>query len=1413
MNRMRGECQKIVWAFLSLFVLQTVHADSVVVFNEVMYNAGPGVVQEWVELYNQQAIDVDISRWSIQGGFEYAFPEGTFIAGRGYLVVALVPDMETFDGLSGIVHGPFHGRLSNAGETLRLINNSGRTMDVLEYGDRGEWPVAPDGSGVSLAKRHVNLPSGAASHWTWSRQIAGTPGLFNFDPEAIPAPTPNSVVRTVRVFQAAAVTAWPTLAFNEVQGLDPMLFWVELVNYGSKAIQLEDLALVCTGDVGSYYRLGREVLLPGAYLVIGEVELGFRPKDEKLFLYSADRASILDAVRVDASHRGRRTPGLGPWCYPSLVTPGFVNQFDFNRDIVINEIFYHGPESPESADLYEPRSLLTPGAAALTLVPQDDVLGTDWTGGDSGFDDTAWTHGVGGTTGVGYELGIGYEGDIGTDIAAQMLGKARSVYIRIPFDVAQTAVVDAMTLNMKYDDGFVAYLNGQEVARANAPAVLGADAFATAGHEADSFEPFEVTRFQDSLRVGRNILAIHGLNRTVNSSDLLFLPELVVLQAVSPHREAASSAEEWIELYNRGTGPVDLSGWRMDRGIRYEFTAGTVMRPAEHLVIARDSQWLADQYPDVRIVGDYTGKLSNSGERLGLVDARGNPVDELHYYDDAPWPAYADGHGASLELRDPQSDNAHVSAWCASDQGARSTWKTYVYRGIAQSSAVGPDGQWQEFVLGLLDAGEVLLDDISVVEAPDGAARPLIQNSNFESGTPDTWRLLGNHRHSEVVVDPDNPNNHVLHLKATGPTGHMHNHAETTLAQNRSIGNGREYEISFRAKWIGGSNQLNTRLYFNRLARTTLIDVPAQHGTPGRINTCLENMGPVLQDLHHVPAVPLANESVAVSVRVQDPDGIDTVTLWWRVDGATWQPGVTSRQGDRVSATLPGQAAGTVVQFYVEALDLLGNRTTMPAAGPESRALYRVNDELASWSGLHNVRIVMAAEDYDWMSTDIHIMSNDRFGATVIYDESTVFYDVGVRLKSSQRHRHVASEVGFNLKFPADNLFRGVHKTVAIDRSEGIGPGQREMLIHQAMNHAGGALSKYSDMIHVIAPRQAHTGTAELQMARFGSVYLDEQFRRGSDGTVYEQEYIYYPYTTKNGDPEGFKRPQPDRVTSTAIRSLGEDKEPYRWAYLIKNNRRQDDFASIINLAEHFDSAAAVFQRDLDQVIDVDQWLASFAVAVANGAGDNYGMGGPHNAQFYVRPEDGRILYFPHDIDAFYQWNRALVANSDLSRMLAVPAYERLYYGHVHHLLTSSYNAAYMSHWTTLFKEMAPHQSFEQHLSFIDQRSRFLSQEIDKRVASPYPFRITQAVRTQTGNAVIAAGLAWIEVKDIFLAGADTPLACTWSRSGSGASRVFTWEATIGLSGEETLLTCTAVDFKQVLIATETIPVAEFPGN
>ncbi|MHC4582515.1 MAG: lamin tail domain-containing protein, partial [Planctomycetota bacterium] len=155
--------------------------DSVVVFNEIMYHPQTGDNSEWIELYNQMGIDIDMSGWSLQGGIEYSFPEGTIIGAGDYVVVASAPELLLDNApLGALVLGPFTGKLSNNGETLYLFNNSGRRLNEVRYRDSGDWPVAPDGAGVSLAKLNPDRQSDSPANWTWSEQVGGSPGAENF---------------------------------------------------------------------------------------------------------------------------------------------------------------------------------------------------------------------------------------------------------------------------------------------------------------------------------------------------------------------------------------------------------------------------------------------------------------------------------------------------------------------------------------------------------------------------------------------------------------------------------------------------------------------------------------------------------------------------------------------------------------------------------------------------------------------------------------------------------------------------------------------------------------------------------------------------------------------------------------------------------------------------------------------------------------------------------------------------------------------------------------------------------------------------------------------------------------------------------------------------------------------------------
>jgi len=243
------------------------------------------------------------------------------------------------------------------------------------------------------------------------------------------------------------------------------------------------------------------------------------------------------------------------------------------------------------------------------------------------------------------------------------------------------------------------------------------------------------------------------------SNNVSFHREIVINEIMYDHQllpatngqPRQSSSEAWVELYNRSTNTVDLTGWHLEGGIRYDFLPGKTLGAGAYLVVAKNSAALRTLYPAVDIVGDFSGKLSHSGDAVVLDDADDNRVNVVNYFPYGRWPEYAAGGGSSLELRDPNADNSQPGAWAASDESGKSSWQTNTYDAVAQT-VVGPT-LWNDFVLGLLSGGECLIDDISVLESPTNSPVQFIANGNFESGATG-WRFLGNHIQSRVEVDP-----------------------------------------------------------------------------------------------------------------------------------------------------------------------------------------------------------------------------------------------------------------------------------------------------------------------------------------------------------------------------------------------------------------------------------------------------------------------------------------------------------------------------------------------------------------------------------------------------------------------------------------------------------------------------------
>ena len=115
---------------------------------------------------------------------------------------------------------------------------------------------------------------------------------------------------------------------------------------------------------------------------------------------------------------------------------------------------------------------------------------------------------------------------IGTDVKTPMYNVNTSAFVRYPFTVAAGTVFDTLKLIARYDDGFVAYIDGVKVAEANAPATPVWNSAATGGDRPDTlgtrFEIIDLASHISLLTPGNHVLAIQGMTSAVNDPDFLF---------------------------------------------------------------------------------------------------------------------------------------------------------------------------------------------------------------------------------------------------------------------------------------------------------------------------------------------------------------------------------------------------------------------------------------------------------------------------------------------------------------------------------------------------------------------------------------------------------------------------------------------------------------------------------------------------------------------------------------------------------------------------------------------------------------------------------------------------------------------------------------------------------------------------
>ena len=721
----------------------------------------------------------------------------------------------------------------------------------------------------------------------------------------------------------------------------------------------------------------------------------------------------------------------------------------------------------------------------------------------------------------------------------------------------------------------------------------------------------------------------------------------VVINEIMYNPISQDDDDEYIELYNKGIQAVDLSGWCLTDGIEMVFPQGVVIPAGGFIVVARDAARLIRRYNALSVsntIGDFAGRLSNSGERIRLLMPQNSNgadpswilVDEITYSEGGRWGQWSDRGGSSLELVDPRSDNRMASNWADSDESHKSDWVSFEAEGRLDWGT----GSADEVHVMLLGAGECLIDGIEITQEGGN----LIGNGGFESGL-DGWTLGGNHVHSRLETGNGYSSSQSLRIVASSGGDNGANRVESDL--NTAMNTGGSGKITAHARWLRGHRDLLVRLKGNYLEAVGHLPVPEELGTPGKVNsTWVENAGPAIYGVTHSPILPAPGQSVRVTARFQDPDGISNTTLSYRVD-----PGVTRRTlsmrddgqggdllaGDGIyTALIPGQSRGALAGFYVSASDGSAKAATSvyPESGAAGEALIRWGENrIAGEFGEYRMWFTQG-RIAEW--TNREKLSNEGLDGTFVYGNSRVIYNMASRYRGSPFIRPgysspVGSLSAYIVEMPADDRFLGTTE-FNLDWLEQPGRDstlQREKMSFWIGNRLGVA---YSHQRYIyLTVNGVRRGEVYTDSQQPNNEYLRGWQPRDDAGELFK---IDDWFEFNDGVNREFNRDARLGVYETT--GGVKKKARYRWSWEKKFNRGlDDDYSSFYDLVDAMNAGAAgseSYERGVTTLVDVEQWARVFATRRIVGDWDGYSYSRGKN-QFLYKPKDGKWRMFLWDLD------------------------------------------------------------------------------------------------------------------------------------------------------------------------------------
>ncbi|MEI6218825.1 MAG: lamin tail domain-containing protein, partial [bacterium] len=254
--------------------------------SEIMYHPAlrsDGRDGEFVELFNSEPVDADLSGYRLTGDIAYTFATGTVIKARSWIVVA--KDISAYLNIPD-VFGPFTGSLNNGGGVVSLKNASGAMLLTAEFSGSYPWPASADGSGHSLTLAKPDYGEGDMRAWSASSEKGGSPGGSD----------------------SYRASSYDGLVINElvVHTDPPLVDSIELFNSSSNTININGCWLSDDPGTNKFRITNGATLGPRSFINFTQTNFvfGLSMAGGGVYLVSSNDDRVIDAVKYSAQSNG-----------------------------------------------------------------------------------------------------------------------------------------------------------------------------------------------------------------------------------------------------------------------------------------------------------------------------------------------------------------------------------------------------------------------------------------------------------------------------------------------------------------------------------------------------------------------------------------------------------------------------------------------------------------------------------------------------------------------------------------------------------------------------------------------------------------------------------------------------------------------------------------------------------------------------------------------------------------------------------------------------------------------------------------------------------------------------------------------------------------------------------------------------